>query len=104
MRTVLRFLTAATAAWLAMAGVAQALTVYSSVDEENAKKLLDAFTKATGVETQMVFLSSGPALSRIEAEKANPQADVWFGGPATVFARGAAEGLLEAHRPPWARP
>lgn len=60
---------------------AQALTVYSSVDEENAKKLLDAFTAATGVATQMVFLSSGPALSRIEAEKANPQADVWFGAP-----------------------
>ncbi|MDX6749112.1 ABC transporter substrate-binding protein [Geminicoccaceae bacterium 1502E] len=64
-----------------MAGSASALTVYSSVDEENARKLLDAFSEATGVDVQMVFLSSGPALSRIEAEKANPQADVWFGAP-----------------------
>ena len=73
--------TVAAAALASLLGMssAHALTVYSSVDEENAKKLLDAFTKASGVETQMVFLSSGPALSRIEAEKANPQADVWFG-------------------------
>src|SRR5690606_3346703 len=54
---------------------AQALTVYSSVDEENAKKILAAFTEATGVQVDMVFLSSGPALSRIEAEASRPQAD-----------------------------
>jgi iron(III) transport system substrate-binding protein len=57
------------------------LVVYSSVDEENAKKILNEFTKATGIKAQMVFLSTGPALSRIEAEKANPQADIWFGAP-----------------------
>ena len=57
------------------------LVVYSSVDEENAKKLLDAFTKATGVKVRFTFLSSGPAVARIEAEKANPQADLWFGAP-----------------------
>lgn len=59
----------------------QALTVYSSVDEENSTNILKAFTAATGVKVDMVFLSSGPALSRIEAEKNNPQADVWFGAP-----------------------
>lgn len=60
---------------------AQALVVYSSVDEENANKILNAFTEATGIKTQMVFLSSGPALSRIEAESNRPQADIWFGAP-----------------------
>ena len=57
------------------------LVVYSSVDEENSKTILDAFTKSTGIGVDMVFLSSGPAMSRIEAEKNNPQADVWFGAP-----------------------
>lgn len=66
---------------LASIGTAQALVVYSSVDEENATKLLNAFSEATGVDVQMVFLSSGPALSRIEAEARRPQADVWFGAP-----------------------
>lgn len=65
-----------------VAGRAQeSLVVYSSVDEENAKKLLDAFSKATGVKVRFTFLSSGPAVARIEAEKGNPQADVWYGAP-----------------------
>lgn len=59
----------------------RSLVVYSSVDEENATNILKAFTEDTGIKVNMVFLSSGPALSRIEAEKANPQADVWFGAP-----------------------
>ena len=49
------------------------LVVYSSVDEENAKKLLDDFTKATGVKVRFTFLSSGPAVARIEAERTTPR-------------------------------
>ncbi|WP_157056490.1 ABC transporter substrate-binding protein [Pseudorhodobacter aquimaris] len=81
MNTFIRAL--AVSASLALLGgtSAQALTVYSSVDEENSTVILKAFTDATGVAVDMVFLSSGPALSRIEAEKNNPQADVWFGAP-----------------------
>jgi len=58
------------------------VVVYSSVDEANAKKILDAFTADTGIKVNFVFLSSGPALTRIEAEQQNPQADVWMGAPA----------------------
>jgi iron(III) transport system substrate-binding protein len=57
------------------------LIIYSSVDEANARKILNAFSAATGVRINFVFLSSGPAMTRIEAEKNNPQADVWFGAP-----------------------
>lgn len=57
------------------------LIVYSSVDEANARKILNAFSKQTGIEVKYIFLSSGPALARLEAEKNNPQADVWFGAP-----------------------
>jgi len=56
--------------------------VYSSVDEANAKKILDAFTADTGIKVNFVFLSTGPALTRIEAEQQNPQAVVWMGAPA----------------------
>ena len=58
------------------------VVVYSSVDEANAKKILDAFTADTGIKVNFVFLSTGPALTRIEAEQQNPQADVWMGAPA----------------------
>lgn len=75
--------TLATAALAALlgTGAAQALTVYTSVDEENAQKILAAFSAETGVNVDLIFLSSGPALSRIEAESGRPQADVWFGAP-----------------------
>jgi len=70
---------------LALSGAVSAgaseLVVYFSVDGENARNILDEISKATGIKVNMAFLSSGPAMSRIEAEKANPQADVWFGAP-----------------------
>jgi iron(III) transport system substrate-binding protein len=76
---------------------AKDLVVYSSVDEENAKKILNGFSKATGVKFQMVFLSTGPALSRIEAEKANPQADVWFGAPNENHIMAKNKGLTQPY-------
>ncbi len=57
------------------------VVVYSSVQEDVTKRILDAFTADTGITTMFVFLSSGPALARITAEKNNPQADVWLGAP-----------------------
>ncbi|PVH27417.1 ABC transporter substrate-binding protein [Pararhodobacter oceanensis] len=93
----------AVAASLALLGgtAVQALTVYSSVDEENSASILRAFTEATGVQVDMVFLSSGPALSRIEAEQNNPQADVWFGAPSEnhilAHERGLTQGYISAN-------
>jgi iron(III) transport system substrate-binding protein len=76
---------------IAMGGIAAArgtreqagknVVVYSSVDEANAKKILDKFTDSTGIKASFVFLSAGPALARIQAESGNPQADVWMGAP-----------------------
>lgn len=76
---------------------AQDLVVYSSVDEDNARHILDAFTADTGVQVQMVFLSSGPALSRIEAEKNRPQADVWFGAPSENHILAKERGLTQPY-------
>ena len=51
---------------------AKELVVYASVDEANAVKILDAFTKDSGIKTSFVQLSSGPALTRIQAESGRP--------------------------------
>lgn len=80
-----------------------AVVVYSSVDEENAKKLLDAFTKATGVKVRFTFLSSGPAVARIEAEKNNPQADLWFGAPSENHVVVKEKGLSQPYVSPNAK-
>src|SRR2546427_8521367 len=47
-------------------------------------------------------MGSQEVYDRVRSERANPQADVWFGGPATIFARAAADSLLEPYRPSWA--
>ena len=39
---------------------------------------------------------------RIRTEMANPQADVWWGAPSTIFMRAEKEGLLAPYRPSWA--
>jgi len=80
-----------------MSALADELVVYSSVDEENARNILDEFSKATGIKVNMVFLSSGPAMSRIEAEKANPLADVWFGAPSENHIIAKDRGLTQPY-------
>jgi len=85
---------------LAGAAAAKELVVYSSVDEENAKNILDEFSRATGISVNMVFLSSGPAMSRIEAEKGNPQADVWFGAPSENHIVAKNRELTQPYLPP----
>ncbi len=54
------------------------------------------------VDVRWLDMGSQEVYDRLRSERANPQADVWFGGPATIFARGAADSLLEAFRPSWA--
>lgn len=55
-----------------------------------------------GVDVRWLDMGSQEVYDRIRSEAANPQADVWFGGPDTIFSRGAAEGLLAVYRPAWA--
>ena len=72
---------------------ADKVVIYASVDEGNAKKILDAFSAQTGVTAEFVHLSSGPAMARITAEANNPQADVWLGAPSENHVVLKEEGL-----------
>jgi iron(III) transport system substrate-binding protein len=79
------------------------LTVYSP----HGKDLLEYYEKGfeaanPNVDVQWVDMGSQEVLDRLRAEKANPQADVWFGAPSEIFGRAAGEGLLEAYSPTWA--
>jgi len=74
------------------------VVVYASVDEANAKKILDAFTADTGIKAAFVHLSSGPAYSRIQAESNNPQADVWLGAPSENHIMAKEEELTVAYK------
>ncbi|HXJ30285.1 MAG TPA: extracellular solute-binding protein [Gemmatimonadales bacterium] len=53
------------------------------------------------VDIRWLDMGSQEVYERVRSERANPQGDVWFGGPATIFAMGAADSLLQAFRPAW---
>src|SRR5207244_11680536 len=53
------------------------------------------------VDVRWLDMGSQEVYDRLRSERANPQADVWFGGPATIFALGARAALPESFRPTW---
>lgn len=76
------------------------LTVYIGFQEDHAIKAIELFTKETGIKAEMIRLSAGEILAKVRAEKDNPQAGVWYGGPADTFVQAASEGLLEPYVSP----
>ena len=54
------------------------------------------------IDVRWLDMGSQEVFDRLRSERANPQADVWFGGPTTIFDRGIAESLLSPYRPAWA--
>jgi iron(III) transport system substrate-binding protein len=79
------------------------LVVYSPHGKDLLQYYEQAFEKThPNVDVQWVDMGSQDVLDRLRSERANPQADVWFGAPAETFARAAKEGLLEPYRPSWA--
>jgi len=54
------------------------------------------------IDVRWLDMGSQEVFDRIRSEKVNPQADIWFGGPDVIFARGAEAGLLQPFQPSWA--
>ncbi|HEX2780589.1 MAG TPA: extracellular solute-binding protein [Gemmatimonadaceae bacterium] len=78
------------------------LTVYSPHGKELLAYTEAEFEKANPtVDVQWVDMGAQEVLERLRAERANPQADVWFGATAEIFDRAAKESLLVAYAPSW---
>jgi iron(III) transport system substrate-binding protein len=79
------------------------LVVYSPHGRDLLALFEADFERANpGIDLRALDMGSQEVYDRVRSERANPQADVWFGGPDTIFARAAAEGLLAPYRPSWA--
>ncbi len=79
------------------------LVVYSPHGRDLLQLFEAEFERARpGIDFRFLDMGSQEVYDRIRSERANPQADVWFGGPDAIFARAAAEGLLAPLRPAWA--
>ena len=75
--------------------------VYSTHGESMLEMVPDAFQEKTGVKVDFINLK-GALADRVRAEKANPQSDVMYGAPSSVFLELKSEGLFEAFTPSWA--
>jgi iron(III) transport system substrate-binding protein len=78
------------------------LIVYSP----HGKELLTEFEKRfeaqnPNIDVRWLDMGSQDALDRVRSEKANPQADIWWGAPSTMFSSAEKEGLLDPYKPSW---
>ena len=61
---------------------------------ESYVTLFDKFTEETGVQVELLSMSSGEVLSKLRAEGGTPSADLWFGGGIDAFMGAKEDGLL----------
>jgi len=76
------------------------VTAYTTLDEELARKVFNAFTEETGIQVDWVRLSTGECVARMEAEKENPQASIWYGGVGLGHIEAKNKGLTMAYDSP----
>lgn len=76
------------------------LVVYCSATNELCEQEIQAFGKKHDVKVSFVRNGSGSTLAKIEAEKNNPQADVWYGGTLDPHSQAAEMGLLQQYQSP----
>jgi iron(III) transport system substrate-binding protein len=79
------------------------LVVYSPHGRDLLTLMEKSFeAKNPNVDVRWLDMGSQEVYDRVRSEAANPQADVWYGGPQQIFVRGAEDGLLAPYRPQWA--
>ena len=74
------------------------LSVYTAFPESEVIYYFNKFEEETGIKVNYVRLSAGEMLTRVEAEKDNPQATLMFGGSTDNYIAAVDKGLLEAYQ------
>ena len=73
------------------------LVVYGSCEEDYLQAACDRFELLYDIKVTYQRLSGGEVQKRIEEEKGDPSADVWFGGTTDPYNICAREGLLQPY-------
>jgi iron(III) transport system substrate-binding protein len=77
---------------------AKSVGAYTTLEEPLAKELFDQFEKETGIHVSWQRLAGGEAETRLEAEKANPQASIWVGGVGLNHMSAKKKGLTTPYK------
>ena len=79
------------------------IVLYSPHGRDQLSLLERAFEQQRpDIDVRWLDMGSQEILDRLRFERVNPQADVWFGGPVSIFDRGIRDSLLAPYRPVWA--
>lgn len=94
----------ATCGWAAGTGAQDKgqLNVLCSVELEWCGLMASTFERETGIKVNLLRKSTGEVLAQLNAEKANPKTDVWFGGTADPHIQAAEQDLTTAQVSPQA--
>jgi len=89
-----KFLTGTALALAACGAMAQGqVNIICSVQAEWCNLMSTVYAKTTGTTVNMTAKGSGEALAQLNAEKANPKTDIWFGGTGDPHLQAAEQGL-----------
>ena len=76
------------------------LIVYCAAQNAMCEQETAAFEKKYNIKTSFIRSGSGSVLAKLEAEKTNPQGDVWYGGTLDPHSQAGEMGLLHAYKSP----
>ena len=71
---------------------------YTTLEEPLAKQLFEQFEKDNSIKVNWQRLSGGEVETRLEAEKANPQASIWVGGVGLNHMSAKVKGLTTPYK------
>lgn len=77
-----------------------ALNLICSVQDEWCQMISTTFSRTSGIKVNVLKRSTGEALAQLIAEKANPKADVWFGGTGDPHMQAAELDLTFEYKSP----
>lgn len=76
------------------------LVIYTARDQTVIDTVVDKFNeKYPNIQVEVLTMGAQQILERVRAEKANPQADFWWGGTQSAFMQAAKEDLLAPYKP-----
>lgn len=102
-REILFLALGATLLWLGGCGRSRtALVIYTPHGREMLSEYERRYEEVhPDVDVQWFPMGAEVGFERIRSERTNPQADLWWGGPSTLFEQAEREGLLARYVPSW---
>ncbi|MFM6990598.1 MAG: ABC transporter substrate-binding protein [Rhodoferax sp.] len=78
----------------------QSLSMICSTQAEHCNLITTVFTRSSGIKVNFVHKGAGEAQAQLNAERANPKTDIWFGGTGDPHLQAAENGLTQEYKSP----